>query len=302
MDRVERLAHLNPSQTTEILALVSRATAADGLAPLSEHVLLHLRHGGDTRDRHYLAIADDGAIAGYAHLDDTDAIDGPSIELAVDPAHRRRGIGHALVSALRADVPGRVRLWAHGEQAPARALAESMGFRRARVLLQLRRSLRLTLPDTPMPDGVTVRAFRPGVDDAAWLDLNARAFAEHPEQGDWTPVDLQRRLAESWFDPDGFLLAEADGRLVGCHWTKVHGASTHGHEPIGEVYVLAVDPDRHGSGLGRALTVAGLRHLRDRGLSQAMLYVDADNHAAVGLYESLGFARWDTDVEYHSAG
>nr|MCH9796210.1 GNAT family N-acetyltransferase [Actinomycetes bacterium] len=73
-----------------------------------------------------------------------------------------------------------------------------------------------------------------------------------------------------------------------------------GHRAIGEVYVLAVAPPWRGSGLGRALTLAGLHHLRRRGLDQVMLYVDASNLPAIRLYEGLGFVRWDTDIMYRT--
>ncbi|RAO44177.1 Mycothiol synthase [Micromonospora noduli] len=168
------------------------------------------------------------------------------------------------------------------------------------MLWQLRRPLAAPLGEPRLPDGVTLRAFRPGVDDAAWLALNARAFAEHPEQGRWTSDDLRVRLAEPWFDPAGFLLAEesATGRLLGFHWTKVHERP--GSARIGEVYVLGVEPTAHGGGLGRALTTAGLAHLRDkRGLDRVMLFVDDSNTGAVALYERLGFARWSAHINYH---
>ncbi|WP_112621259.1 mycothiol synthase, partial [Micromonospora saelicesensis] len=180
------------------------------------------------------------------------------------------------------------------------ALAVDLGFARARVLWQLRRPLAAPLGEPRLPDGVALRAFRPGADDAAWLALNARAFAEHPEQGRWTSDDLRVRLAEPWFDPAGFLLAEetATGRLLGFHWTKVHERP--GSARIGEVYVLGVEPTAHGGGLGRALTTAGLAHLRDkRGLDRVMLFVDDSNTGAVALYERLGFARWSAHINYH---
>jgi mycothiol synthase len=178
-------------------------------------------------------------------------------------------------------------------------MAERLGFRRVRVLLQLRRSLAGPLPRLEAPPGLTVRTFVPGADDERWLALNARAFADHPEQGLWTLDDLRHRMRERWFDPDGFFLAERAVDLVGFHWTKVHGGAHgagHGHDPVGEVYVLGVDPREHGLGLGRLLTVTGLRHLRARGLPDVMLYVDESNAPAIKLYESLGFARSDRDV------
>jgi mycothiol synthase len=153
---------------------------------------------------------------------------------------------------------------------------------------------------------VTLRTFEPGRDDAAWLRLNALAFAHHPEQGSWTAGDLADRLAEPWFDPAGFFLAtrpDPQGpagaeRLVGFHWTKVHPA-TAAEPALGEVYVVGVDPAEQGNGLGRALTAAGLRHLaQDRGLATVLLYVDADNPAAIRVYERVGFTIHEVDLMY----
>lgn len=321
MASLNATARLTAEQTAAALALVAKVTEIDGLAPLSEHVLLHLRHGGDEGGEHFL-VHDDGQLVGYGHLDRTDAVNGPSAELAVDPAHRRCGIGRSLVDAMTvASGDGRMRLWAHGELAPAGALARSLGFTDARVLWQMRRSLHAELPPVTWPTDVSLRTFLPGIDDEAWVALNHRAFIGHPEQANWTLRDLHRRMAEPWFSPTGFLIAESEGQMVGFHWTKVHGlhdghehphahaeASSsgvehghehgHGHEAIGEVYVVGVDPAWQGHGLGRSLTVAGLQHLRSLGLGQAMLYVEAANTRAIDLYRSLGFTQWDTDVMY----
>jgi len=200
------------------------------------------------------------------------------------------------VAALEEASPdGRLRLWAHGRHAAAVALAHGRGYVEERVLWQLRRSLLSQLPDAPLPAGIRLRPFRPGEDERAWLEINNRAFADHPDQGGWTVADVAAREAEPWFDPAGFLLAvRDDGSLAGFHWTKVHP----GPPPIGEVYVLGVDPSAQGVRLGPALTAAGLRYLRDRGLSDVMLYVDDDNPAAVRLYQRLGFTEWDADVQF----
>lgn len=304
---------LEAATIVEVVRIVDAATTVDGVSPLSEHVMLHLRYGGDADDVSLVAVLDK-TIAGYAHLDATDPVEGPSAELVVDPAYRSRGLGRAMVAELLSQADGRsLRLWAHGEHAAARRLAEGMGFRRIRALWQMRRSLFAPLPDLVLPPGIALRTFQPGDDDAAWLALNAAAFANHPEQGQWTADDLARRMAEAWFDPAGFLLAERpdqQGRLVGFHWTKVHGdsgpahgaESAHGHDPIGEVYIVGVDAAERGNGLGRALTIAGLQHLRSLGLGTAMLYVEEDNEAAIRLYTKLGFTHWDTDVMYRHEG
>ncbi|MBY8873046.1 mycothiol synthase [Micromonospora sp. PLK6-60] len=298
IDEVTRAERLRPDETAEILALARVAGDADGADPLDEHVLLRLRDPGAAAV-HLTARATDGTLTGYAHLDTTDP-GGIGVELVVHPAYRRRGTGRALARGVLAVAAGPLRAWAHGDHPSAAALAVDLGFARARVLWQLRRPLTAPLAEPRLPDGLTLRAYRPGDDDAAWLALNARAFAEHPEQGRWTADDLRLRLAEPWFDPAGFLLAveESSGRLLGFHWTKVHERP--GSARIGEVYVLGVDPAAHGGGLGRALTTAGLAYLRDRrSLDRVMLYVDESNSAAVALYERLGFARWSAHVNYH---
>jgi mycothiol synthase len=315
--RLQTARHLTSDEVAAVTALVADATDTDGVRPLSEHVLLHLRYGGDEPARNLLLWRDGDPpqLLAYAHLDVTDPIEGPSAEMVVAPTARRHGYGRALIEGVLEQSGDRLRLWAHGDLPEASLMAQRLGFRRVRALWQMRRSLFAPLPRVEIPDGVTIRTFVPGADDEAWLALNARAFADHPEQGGWTAEDLRRRMNESWFDPAGFFLAErADThQLLGFHWTKVHGsqadhthehaddhehehAHPHGHEPIGEVYVLGVDPDAHSRGLGRLLTVVGLRHLRGMGLLDVMLYVDESNTAASKLYESLGFTRYATDV------
>jgi mycothiol synthase len=295
---------LSGADIADVQALVAAATEVDGTAPLSEHVLLHLRHGGDAEAAHLLA-RDGDELVGFAHLDLTDPVAGGAGELVVHPEHRRAGLGGRIVQALldragQSEVAaGRLRLWAHGEHPGAVALATSLGFTRARVLWQMRRSLLAPLAEPHLPEGVRLRPFVVGADEREFLRVNNAAFDWHPEQGGWDLDQVKLREAEPWFDPNGFLLAvDADDRLLGFHWTKVHGDGGHSHEPIGEVYVLGVDPSARGMHLGAALTLAGLRHLRDRGLRQVMLYVEADNDAAVRVYRDLGFTRWDTDVSY----
>jgi mycothiol synthase len=283
-----------------VLALLRAASAADGVRPLSEEAELRLQHGGPGQD---VLVRDDDVVAGYARLDDGAA------ELVVHPSFRRRGFGGALLDlVIERNGDRELSVWAHGNLPGSAALLASRGFTRARVLLQMRRDLAGVDPDPrpALPDDVTVHAFRPGRDEDAWLRVNARAFASHPEQGGWSAEDLRLREAEPWFDPAGFLLAwrgdpDDGGVLLGSHWTKVHPAGDAADEPIGEVYVLGIDPDAQGLHLGRALTDLGLAHLRGRGLGQVLLYVEEDNEAAVRLYEGRGFRRFSADVSWRRA-
>ncbi|MER5637369.1 mycothiol synthase [Kitasatospora sp. NPDC002227] len=248
---------------------------------------------------------------GYAQLETPGEGKSGTAELAVVPGQRGRGFGRDLVDAVLAAAAeaapdGAVEFWAHGGHPAARHLAEVYGAELVRELRQMRRP---STPATeaaelpPLPEGVTVRTFRPDRDGPQWLALNALAFAHHPEQGAWTEQDLADRVAEPWFDPEGFFLAVrgtgADEKVVGFHWTKVHP------EGLGEVYVVGVDPAEQGNGLGRALTAIGLRHLAlERKQDTVMLYVDADNSAAVRVYERLGFTIHEIDLMYRveSAG
>jgi mycothiol synthase len=298
---ISYLTSLNEDQQSGVLKLISIATDFDGAPPIAEHIVLHLRHGGDKDDRH-LILEVESEIVGYAHIDLTDTVAGSSAELVIHPDFRNHGYGQALLAEIvRITSP---RLWAHGDLPSARKLALENGFQKIRTVLQMRRPLTQPLPLAP--SGIEIRTFLPSLDEAGWLQLNNRIFQSHPEQSDWSMQDLQHRMKEEWFDPSGFLLATRGEELIAYCWTKIHGAHVHshdgnddhGHDLIGEIYAMGVDPSIRGEGLGRALTIAGLSHLRTKSLMSAMLYVDEENDAATSLYKSLGFVEWSRDVMY----
>jgi mycothiol synthase len=292
---IETYSALSPEQTEAVRELLAEAARNDGQQAVSEQGRLQLR-GGEREGVSHLLLSVAGELVGYAQLEDTDPVEAPAAELVVHPSHRGHGHGRALGSALLAASGKRLRVWAHGGHSAARHLSQVLGLTLFRELRQMRRPLAgLDLPDPVLPEGVTVRTFVPGQDDTAWLAVNAAAFAHHPEQGSLTQRDLDDRKAEPWFDPAGFFLAERAGELIGFHWTKVHA-----EEGLGEVYVLGVRPGAQGGGLGKALTTIGLRHLAAQGLPTAMLYVDADNKAAVSVYERLGFTTYETDLMYRT--
>ncbi|MGJ9404657.1 mycothiol synthase [Arthrobacter sp. KK5.5] len=300
-----------PEVFDRIRKLAAAAEDSDGNPPLSEQTLVELRTNDDA----------DALLGAYAYLTDGEGHDSAellgvavalqprdaaagTLEVVVHPEYRNDGIGAALLSVVGAQTDlARLHAWSHGNHEAAARLAEENGFVPVRELWRMRLTHREGLESAKAPDGVTVRPFVPGRDEEAWLAANAAAFADHAEQGAMKRSDLDARMSEDWFDPEGFLLAvDAEDRILGFHWTKRHPAvvnpRTGNHQGIGEVYVVGVVPAAQGTGLGKALTLAGIEHLHTRGLEAVMLYVDADNTAAVELYRKLGFTRWDVDVMY----
>jgi mycothiol synthase len=306
-----QIGPLDAAAQDAVRALAAAAEEADGVAPLSEQPLLHLDADEDWLT-HAVAHDKHGATIGYLQVDRGGDV--ASAELVVHPRHRRNGTGSMLLRTAERDarLPSRsgapdqrgtqLRVWAHGDLPAARAFATARGYAVVRELLLLARQLDDVPPTPGLPAGYTVRTFRPGHDDEAWVALNARAFASHPEQGRLTVEDLRRRRSEPWFDPAGFfLLTDAHGRLAGYHWTKIEHGRPEDDTVDGEVYALGIDPDHQGRGLAAPLTAVGLRHLAATGCTRVVLYVDGDNTPALRTYERAGFARAAVDVQYARA-
>jgi mycothiol synthase len=286
---VTEVDDLSFRQVYDVMELRSVVAAASGTSPLSDHVVSAVK--GHAPGRHFVQMADD-RLVGYAHLD-TGA--DPVAELLVGGA----GEASELLTAVSRAAGSSLRIWTRGDKAPLNDVLPALGYTSTRTLLQMRCPLGTSSVAEPAwPDGVVVRTFRVGIDEEPWLAVNNAAFAGHPEQAGWTSEDLRAREAEAWFDPAGFFLADLDGRIVGFHWTKVH-EKVGGN--LGEVYVIGVDPSTQGKGLGEALLLRGLQHLKDLGLATVLLYVEADNRGAIALYERHGFTRWDADRMFSRA-
>ncbi len=297
MWRLDAMHEVTPAIIDEVVGLVATASSERQPVPLSEQLLVDLRAGGGPGFAAVSARAG-GRLVGWAQL--AAGNHARSVELLVEPdadlddGHEglRTQLLDAALGLVAGDGGGPVHWWSVGDKARDAQIAAAAGMAPGRRLAQMSR---------PLPTGMTVdvdtRPFRPGEDEGAWLAVNNRAFADHPEQGGWTIDTLRGREAEPWFDPDGFLLHERGGRLAAFCWTKLHDGSA-APQPIGEIYVIGVDPDFQGLGLGRQLTLAGLASIADRGVDLGMLYVDAANVAAVTLYNDLGFTTARLDVAH----
>jgi mycothiol synthase len=290
--RVEVKRQMQPDDIAAVSELLDAAERADEHQALGDHQWLDLVQGGRTGFAGLVAW-EEGHRHPVAYAQVSRGNDSWGLELVVHPHHRYEAgtIGPLLLDEalgiVSAEGGGHVHWWVFEPTATHEKLAADAGLRPGRTLFQMRRPL----PAAPPPP-IETRPFVPGEDEEAWLTVNNRAFASHPEQGGWGLDTLRAREKEPWFDPEGFLLHEHDGRLVGFCWTKIHAD----RDPVlGEIYVIAVDPDFHGSGLGRALTLAGLDSLAGRGVTVGMLYVDADNVPARGLYRDLGFTEHHAD-------
>ncbi|MGH3520997.1 MAG: mycothiol synthase [Haloechinothrix sp.] len=293
---------LSPEQVDAVRALLLAARARDGRPEVDAKGPLPSEFAAGP---HLLGSVDD-TLVGYGHLDEAGDVFGRQVaELIVHPGHRGNGHGSALFGEITERASGTMRAWSHGDHPAAAIIAQRAGLIRVRELLRMHADLTGVPLDQPaLPPGVRIRTFQPGIDERAVIEVNARAFSWHPEQGAMTVDDLLAGEREDWFEPGGFFLAHSGRRVLGFHWTKVHPpapdptADPFGGEQVGEVYVVGVDPDVHGGGVGTALTVVGLAHLRALGLRHVVLYVEGDNAPAVAVYSRLGFRTQATDVQY----
>jgi mycothiol synthase len=298
---IELRSHLDEALLGEVLALIDATAEIEGHRPVGEHKYAHLRVGATG----WLGVLayEDGTLIGYAHTRWNHPGQRPrlAVEVVVHPAVDQADVSARLLEEVERVLAraggGLLWLWVHRVDDPEQTVAAKLGFGVQRQLAFMTRRM-AQRPATPaLPEGVTLRSYRAGRDDAAFLEVNNAAFEGHPENGGWDEATFAERRALDWFDPEGLLMAWQGEELAGFHWTKWHSHDSDevpAHEPVGEVYVLAVHPRAQGLGLGRALLEAGLAHLWDLDCRLAVLYVDCDDTAAVRLYESAGFA-----VAYH---
>ncbi len=300
MFRVELRTDLSQGVLDDIRRLIDEATQIEGHRPVGEHKYSHLAVGAAG----WVGVLayQDSRLVGYAHTRWNPRGTTPrlAVEVVVHPELYGSDVARLLLwetrSVLGRAGGGVLYLWVHRVDDPHDTLAVRLGFKVQRELAFMSRRLDEPPREPQVPDGVVLRAYRPDVDDDEFLRVNNAAFEGHPENGGWDRAELALRRAFDWFDPDGLIMAWRGDRCVGFHWTKWHSHDSDevpAHEPVGEVYVLGIDPDEQGTGLGRALLLAGLRHLYARECRQSILYVDRANTGAVKLYESEGFA-----VEY----
>jgi mycothiol synthase len=272
-----------------VIEVLARATTGDGVAleQWRAFVALSFNNGG----RDFLVAAAGEALVAVAT---STLIDGDPprrhFRITVDPAHRRSGVGTAILAAIATQQrpPGcRLQSQCMDSWESGVAFLRAHGFTPSR-----REHFMQWFPEMPTenppPAGVTLR---PGsaTDDAAWVRLHEVGF----RGADYTPLspaDLEVERADRWF---ALHVAESAGDVVGfCH-TRSLGAATDGL-----LNSVVVAPAARGLGVGRALVAAGLQTLARCGATRVELNVDADNTAAIKVYERLGFVTYDDAVTW----
>lgn len=279
--------HLSPDTRERLGTLIARIGHHDGVRPTNESADLVI--AGHRPGQFILATQGD-EVVGFAVIDARDE----TIQVGVDPDHRRRGHGSALLGAALRAHPEHT-AWAFGTGPGAGELAASMGLHPTRQLLKMARPL-ADEPSPVVPDGWIIRGFRPG-DAEAVVATNAAAFTHHPEQGKLTVEEFRDLTRQPWFSAEGLLVAtpeDATDDIAGFHWTKRQDDTT------GEVYVLAVHPQHAGHGLGRVLLESGLAHLASTGCTEVILFVEASENRVVQMYRSASFVTSNTDTSYRS--
>ncbi len=288
---------LGEEEIGEIARLAHDVESFDKHKALGDHAWLDLVHGGRRSVYGFTARRkSESQLLGYAQV--SVGNETWALELVVHPLYRslEDGVVSALLAwstrEIAAKGGGHVHVWLSRRDEDTVDALKLAGFTKGRTLIQMRRGLPL---DRDLHSDIDTRSFVCGKDEDAWLAVNNKAFSSHPEQGGWARETLSSRQREPWFDPNGFLLHFANDQLIAFCWTKIHANSD---PPMGEIYVIGVDPEFSGHGIGRRMCIAGLEYLAKQRLPIAMLYVDADNANAVAMYERLGFRPDHVDTAY----
>ena len=244
----------------------------------------------------------DGRIIGYASVFVEAAIKRALVDCLIHPLHRKEGIATELLhrSIRHAREVGLkvVQVCIPEINLPARKFVSRQGFQYIRRFFQYKLDLdNLRLPEVA-PGEYAVRGLGP--DEADKLThIQNRAFADCWGFNPNTPEEIAYRISLSWSSPENILVVCLKDHIVGYCWMRLmtpENPEAGGIE--GEIHMLGVDPDLRRRGIGRRVLLAGLSHLKHKGVTVARLTADGEDPAALALYESVGFKMYSRTEWY----
>lgn len=278
---------LSPRALSALRSLQERTVAADGGRLKLEWPTLAARTGDRVED---VLWWDGEDLVGFLGIY---AFGEPDVELAgmVDPNHRRRGIGTALLDAARVLCRERDHLRTLLVTPRTTPAGSAFALAHGGVLEHSEHALVLTgePADGPTDPSITMRRADRS-DGVTVADLMRAAFG-------WSPPDAADRLHSANAQT---LMIERAGAVVGTVRISLDrdGGGADGDLHAG-VYGFAVDPAWQGRGIGRDALRRVCRRLRADGATRIGLEVAVDNPHALGLYTSLGFEPVATEDYFH---
>ncbi len=301
--------HIRPYQSADLDAihsLISAAASTDG-TPFVTHEALRTAPAPDQNTA--VALLPNHTIAGFAWWDVTQQ-PAMAMEGWVHPAHRRQGLGTALLvaaeSAARSYSVEHLAGRAFDNSPSALALFKLRGFFEARRFNQMWVTLGSAEIQVPSIAGFTVRTFKDG-DAAELFDADVDVFSTSWGAQPQTFEAWQRRnLIINAFDPTQWVLVLEGSRIVAlalCNASSFGSTATQGSAAAQDGWVshLGVRAAYRGCGLGRLALLRGLWGLQQVGYQRVGLHVDAENTPAIRLYESVGMRSTRTRVHFAKA-
>jgi len=292
------IRNFHPHDLVAYVQLVNEIDEVDGLGKATSVAQMkeHLRRPSYHPDEDLFFAELDGLLVGYADMVRELEIGRVILEGAVHPTHRGRGVGNSLLEI--AIDHGR-KLGAKVVQIPiAQRMHAGESFVQKRGFRVVRRHWQMSLTQYGrgvfnIPHGFELRHFEPGEEESLCA-LQNLAFT-----GSWgfrpnTVEDIRYLVNTSCCHPEGILLISEGQRKVGYCWAMDHPTE----KEKGYIRMMGVDPGYRGQGLGRAILVAGIEYLRERGMKEIELLVDSRNTSAKRLYQSMGFKRKGTTLWY----
>jgi mycothiol synthase len=248
-----------------------------------------------------------GKVVGYMDVRPELGIGRVVLDCLVHPRQRRKGVATALFphASRRARELGAgvIHVNVAEDNAAAKGPLSRLGFRFVRRFVELR----LELSEVHLPEGeelaLPCRRLQRGEEDKL-AEMQNRVFADTWGYNPNTVEEIVYRLNAMNCSPEDVLLVCEGDKAVGYCWTATSVEEEAAGAPNkGRIYMLGVEPEYRakGKGIGKRALLAGLAHLKSKGIEVVELTVDSENEAACALYESVGFRVSSTSAWYEKA-